>query len=160
MTTNTKFQVRYLPQYATEIFGNQEFSEPLLTKNLSQKVKYQLKKLGSAIQEEYKQAVQQLKELYDKYSEEVLDEIPIESPLESVVEKSRPSKTQIKAEFREQFKKEAQEIEDIEVEIPHTVFTEKDFIDHSTGAVVSGNTYFNIVDKLVYEKLELAEKND
>lgn len=149
MTTSTKFQVRYLPQYVTEIFGNQEFRDPLLTKNLSQKVKYRLKKLGNSLQEEYRQAVEQLKELFEKYSEEVAASDVVADDINT---KPENSKRQIKPEFKEQFQKEAQEIEEMEVEIPHSEFVERDFIDQSTGDIVGGNTYWNIIDMLVFSK--------
>ena len=155
MTTSTKFQVKFLPQYISEIFGNQEFKDPLLTKNLSQKVKYQLKKLGNSLQEEYKQAVEHLKELFEKYSETT----PPENVSDGIAEKSIPTK-KIKPEFTEQFREESKEIEEMEVEIHHTVFVERDFVDQSTGEVVGGNIYWNIIDKLVYEKSEKEKEEE
>lgn len=152
--TKTKFEAKFLNQFIVELFGNQDVRDPLLLKDISQKVKYHLKKLGNAMQAEHKALIAQLQELYDKYSEEV----PVDSTAEDRDPNAPlPSKRRIKEEFKEKFIKETSELEDLEIELEHYSFTEKDFIDHSTGDVVGGTTYFNLIDKLVYEKEEKAK---
>jgi len=135
----TKFKAQYLSQYIQEIFGSPEQQEPLLTKNLSQKTKFHLKRLGNSLQAEYKQLIEQVRELYDKYSEEYEGE-------------DKKPKKRIKEEFKEQFTKEVEELDDVEVPITHDDFIERDFIDKSTGDIVGGKVYFNLLDILIFEK--------
>lgn len=150
--TTTKFKTKFLQQYALEIFGNREFPEPLLNKNLSQKIKFHLKKLGNALQVEQKQALEQVQELFNKYSEEVPEQEAVENTesAEVVNVQQKPQK-RVKDEFREQFLREAQEIEDIDVSIQHEDFTEKDFIDRETGEIVGGEVYYNLLELLILE---------
>jgi len=151
--TTTKFKTKFLQQYALEIFGNREFSEPLLNKNLSQKIKFHLKKLGNALQVEQKQALEQVQELFNKYSEEVPEQEAVENTesAEVVSKVQQAPQKRVKDEFREQFLREAQEIEDIDVSIQHEDFTEKDFIDRETGEIVGGEVYYNLLELLILE---------
>ncbi len=153
----TKFKVKFLPQYLHEIFGNPEFQNPLLTQNLSQKTKFALKKLGNSLQEEYKQVLDQLRELYKGYSEEVPDESTEVTSSEEETVKQAPKKepaTRVKEEFKEQFLKESLEIENMDVEIDHPELTERDFFDRSTGEVIGSTNYYNVIDILLYERDE------
>lgn len=154
--TTSKFQVKFINQYIVELFGNQDVREPILVKDISQKVKYHLKKLGNTLQEEYKTVIAQLQEMFDKYSEEVT-----EAPEENVAGGTRVPgpKKRIKEEFKEQFLKESSELEDMEIEVSHYSFTERDFIDHSTGDVVGGNIYFNLIDLLVFSKEDESQES-
>jgi hypothetical protein len=138
--TTSKFKVKLLETYLIELFGNQKVTEPLLRKNLSQKVKFQLKKLGILMEEEHKLASTQLRELFDKYSKEEKGE------------PNMPPKRVLKDEFKEQFETEAREIEEMDVEISHYDFSERDFIDQSTGEIVAGNIYYNVLDIIFFEK--------
>lgn len=151
----TKFKVKFLQQYLTEIFGNDETSDPLLRCNLSQKTKFNLKKLGVSLQEEHKNATSAVRELFNESSEDV----PLKEG-ETLKEGVLPQK-RIKEEFKEKFQKEIKEIEEMVVSIDHPDFVEKDFIDRSTGEIVAGNTYYNLIDILLRweeEPVEQAEQ--
>lgn len=142
--TVTKFKAQFLQQFLQEIFGSAEQQEPLLTKNLSQKTKFHLKRLGNSLQTEYKQLIEAVKELYDKYSEEYDKD-------------GKPAK-RIKEEHKEDFAREAGELDELEISITHDDFIERDFIDKSTGEVVGGKTYFNLIDLLVFEKEAIPQE--
>lgn len=144
----TEFQIKYIGQYLAEIFGNEQIREPLLNKSISQKTKFQLKRLGLMLQKEYKVVLEQTQELFNKYSEEV--EVPTK-------EGQEPTKRKvIKEEFKETFMKEAGELEDGVVTLTYDKFEDRDFIDKNTGDIVAGNTYYNIIDILLWEVKEEA----
>lgn len=139
--TSTKFKVSIFEQIIIEIFGSQDgkIHDPILLKNISQKTKFHLRKLGEALQKEMKLIREQLKEIYDKYFDEVVGEDG---------KKARKIKEGMS---EEDFVKEANELESIEVEIPHHDFQEDDFIDKVTGDIIAGKIYYNLLDKLIYE---------
>lgn len=146
----TEFQIKYVGQYLAEIFGSEQVKDPLLNKNISQRTKFQLKRLGLMLQKDYKEVLNQTQEIFNKYSEE--KEVPQkegEAPIKRKV---------IKEEFKETFMKEAGELEEGVVTLTHDKFEERDFIDKSTGDIVAGNTYYNVIDILLWEKQEEAIK--
>jgi predicted aconitase len=146
----TKFKVKFLSQYLSEIFGSNDVSDPLLIKNLSQKTKFNLKKLGASLQDEHKLALDQVKELFNEHSEEI--------PLEPGEERTTPKK-RIKESSKEEFPRAVKEIEDMYVEIEHAEFVEKDFLDRSTGEIIAGTTYYNLIDILLrWEPQEQLEE--
>ncbi len=153
--TTTKFKINLIPQMTVEIFGSDQLPDPLLLKSIPQKTKYELKKLGNALNEELKTALTEMKELRDKFSEDFdekdKDGLPVLDKDGKPVQKKR-----IKKEHEEEFLKAARDIEDMEVEIQHYDFTERDFIDSSTGGVVSSKSYYNLLDRVIYEKQESA----
>lgn len=138
--TITKFKAALLENLLIELFGSKEekFHDPLLLKNISQKTKFHLRKLGEAIQKEEKAVKEQLREIYTKFYEDV--------DVEGV--KTRKLKEGM---VQEDFIKEATEIEQLEVEIQHHDFQEDDFIDKTTNSVVGGKIYYNLLDRLIYE---------
>lgn len=144
----TEFQIKYIGQYLAEIFGSEQIREPLLNKSISQKTKFQLKRLGLMLQKEYKVVLDQTQELFNKYSEEV--DVPAK-------EGQEPTKRKvIKEEFKETFMNEARELEDGVVTLTYDKFEDRDFIDKTTGDIVAGNTYYNIIDILLWEVKEEA----
>lgn len=148
----TKFKAKFLNVYLVEIFGSEDMTEPLLQKNLSQKTKFQLKKLGASLQKEYKSVLTEIQELFNTHSEEVQEEeLVLEEVGEEVPVRTLPStpKKRVKEENKEQFLKEALELEEMLVDIEHSEFTEKDFIDRNTGDIVGGSQYYNIIDILL-----------
>lgn len=159
----TKFQARYLESYIVEIFGRQDVKDPLLLKNLSQRTKFKLKKLGNSLQEEYKAVREHLQQLFEKYAieEEIgQPELPFE-PTEALQEASKKQKStqkRIPEDKKEEFLKEAAELEDMLVEIEHQPFEEKDFIDKDTNEIVAGQIYYNLVDILAQWEDPLEEK--
>lgn len=137
--TTTQFPVALINSYIVEILGNAQYKNPLLLKNLSQKTKYNLKKLGDILREEQKNVYAQVMDLRTKYSEK------IKTP-------EGKDELEIKEEFKEQFLKEATELENMKIPIIHYPFVEADFIDKSTGDVVGAEgIYYNIIDILIYE---------
>lgn len=145
----TKFSAKYLESYIVEIFGRQDVKDPLLLKNLSQKTKFKLKKLGNALQSEYKDIRAHLQELFEKYATE--EEMPVEQlelPLEGQEKKASSGKAQkrIPEDKKEAFLKEAGELENMLIEIEHAPFEEKDFIDKETGDIVAGGIYYNCIE--------------
>lgn len=140
--TTTQFPVALMNSYIIEIMGGGQYKNPLLLENLSQKTKFNLRKLGDALKVEHKLAYKQLMDLREKYSDSAKND---KGEIELTV----------KEEFKEQFVKEASEIEEMKIPILHYPFEEKDFIDKSTGEVVgTSGTYYNIIDILIYEKSE------
>jgi hypothetical protein len=150
----SKFKAQFLNVYISEIFGNKEMQEPLLLKNISQKTKFGLKKLGTALQVEYKAIMEKLQEMFNEYSEEVVSPLKEDAAPDAVPE----TRKVVKEEFREQFLKETKELEDLDIEVSHQDFEEKDFIDKSTGDIVASNNYYNLLDILVFEKEEVTKK--
>lgn len=143
----TKFKARFLPLYHLEIFGNAENLENLLSKNLSQKTKYNLKKLGVKLQNEYKSVTEQAREIFNKYAEDVPNE-----KLEELEDKSLVANgKQVPLNKQVDFQKEIQDLEEMDIEIEHPTFTESDFIDRSTGEIVAGKMYYNLIDLLLWE---------
>lgn len=158
----TKFQAKFLESYIVEIFGRQDVKDPLLLKNLSQRTKFNLKKLGNALQEEYKAVRGHLQELFDKYAveEEVPAEqleLPLEGPIETPKKAVKPVAKKIPDDKREEFLKEASELEEMLVEVEHAEFKESDFIDKETGDIVAGSIYYNVIDLLLWDREDSAE---
>lgn len=138
--TTTNFKAKFLEQYLIELLGSKDGTvHPLLTKPLNQKTKYNLKKLSEELRKEMTNVKDQVKEIYDKYSEEYIDE-------------AGTKMRRIKKEHEEEAAKEFVELEDMDVPIVHYPFVEKDFIDKETGEVVADETYYNIIDELVFNK--------
>lgn len=148
--TTTKFQTKLLTQYVAEIFGNDNIKDPLLVKPISQKTKFQLKKLGNDLHAEYIAAMKQVNEIRNQLSEEYEEPLPPESKPDAVPTKG----TRIKEDKKAEFLKLVGEIEEMEVEVSHADFTERDFFDQTTGDMVASRTYYNIIDVLIYEKQE------
>jgi len=135
-----KLKTKYLDNYLVEIFGSDRVQDPLLLKNISQKTKFHLKKLGNAIQTEYRQVIDQIKELYDEYHEEYIPE-----------GETTPKK-KIKEGMEEEFRKKLNELDEIDIEVQTVEFTEKDFTDVVTKDVVAGSIYYNILDILLWDE--------
>lgn len=135
-----KLKTKYLENYLVEIFGSDRVQDPLLLKNISQKTKFNLKKLGNSIQIEYRQVVDHIKELFDEYHEEYIPE-----------GESTPKK-RIKEGLSEEFNTKLKELDEVVVEIQTVEFTEKDFTDVVTKEIVAGSVYYNILDVLLWEE--------
>lgn len=135
-----KLKTRYLDNYLVEIFGSDRVQDPLLLKNISQKTKFNLKKLGNSIQTEYRQVVDHIKELYDGYSEEYIPE-----------GETTPKK-RIKEGMTDEYNTKLKELDDVVIEIQTVEFTEKDFTDVITKEIVAGSIYYNILDVLLWEE--------
>lgn len=144
--TTTNFKSRFLEQYLIELLGNKDNTvHPLLTKNLSQKTKYNLKKLADEVRKSYNDIKEQVRTIFDKYAEEYEDE-------------AGKKMKRIKKENEETAAKEFNELEEMDVSILHYPFEEKDFIDKSTGEVVADETYYNIIDILIYDKVDAVQQ--
>lgn len=139
----TKLPVKFLDQYLVELFGNEKVSHPILLTSISQKTKYQLRKLGINIQEELKTLRAEAQAIQDKYSEEQPAPNSEAAPVKKIPE-----------DKQEAYNQEMAELEAMEIPFDHYDFTEKDFIDRETGDIVASNTYFNLLDKLIFEKQE------
>lgn len=138
--TTTQFPALLLNSYIVEIMGSEKHKNPLLLRNLSQKTKFNLRKLAEALKVEQKAINTQVMDLRTKYSDKTKDEKGQE---QLVV---REAETEL-------FIKEVQEIEDMKISVAHYPFEEKDFIDKSTGEVVGAEgLYFNIIDILIFDK--------
>jgi len=136
--TTTTFLAGALNVYLGEIFGSNENKHPLLFMNLSQKTKYNLRKLGESLKKEQKTVIDQLIEIRKNYIETVVED-------DKKVEKVIVGK-------EDEFMKVTKELEVVEIQIEHPDFQEKDFIDKTTGEIVGSELYYNIIDKLIYEK--------
>lgn len=134
----TKFPASMLRSYTIEIFGSQEHKQPLILKNLSQKTKFHLRRLGEEFHKKEKEVIDQVVALRGEYFDDVEDD-------------GKKSK-RIKEGKEDEFKQKLGEIDGIEIPILHYEFSEADFIDRDTKEVVgSENIYFNIIDKLIYD---------
>lgn len=126
-----KVQNQLLSQYLIEIFGNKDVKENLLAKSIPQKTKFNLKLLGNILVEKEKEFFTKLTALRETYA-------PNGEPEEST---------------KEEFEKLGRTLFEEEIEVKCYNFTEDDFIDSKTNKVVgSEGIYFNLIDKLVYEK--------
>lgn len=142
----TKFPALMLNSYVIEIFGSGEHKNPLIMKNLSQKTKFHLKKLGEQFHKEDKALKDQVMDIRKELSDEV--------------EEDGKKFYQLKEENKDEFKKRISELEAIVIPLLHYEFTEADFIDKKTGDVVGGeDIYYNIIDILIYsiEEPELVK---
>ncbi len=139
----TKFKAALLSNLLVELFGSsdEKFHDPLLLKNLSQKTKFHLRKLGESIQKEDKAIKDSLRELYDKYYD-----VPVNK------EGEKPQRELKEGMKVEDFIKEATELEQMDIEISHYDFQEDDFIDKSTNDIVGGKIYYNIIDLTIFAK--------
>lgn len=140
-----KVKAKELQIYLSEIFGSDKV-EPLLLKNISQKTKFHLKKLGNQLIEEQKAVQEQVKSLVAEfYTEEI-----------EVTQEDGTTKTDkiVPSDRKEEFEAKVMEINELELPLTVYNFTETDFIDHSTKEVVACNNYINLIDLLVYSDKE------
>lgn len=143
----TKFPAALLNSYVIEIFGSGEHKNPLIMKNLSQKTKYNLKKLGEQFHKEDTQLKNQVMEIRKELSDEV--------------EENGVKMYQLKEGNMEEFKKKIAELELMTIPLLHYDFKEEDFIDKATGDVVGGeNIYYNIIDILIYAIDEVPQPEE
>ena len=128
---NLKVKNNMSTQYLIEIFGNQEFKDNLLWKSIPQKTKYFLRVLGDKLLEQEKEFSKKMLSLRETFFEDGV----------------------VKEESKEEFETLGMEIMNEEKEYEVFDFEESDFVDSKTNKVVGGeNIYYNLIDKLIYEK--------
>ncbi len=144
-----KVKVKDIQTFLQEIFGTKDM-EPLLLKNISQKTKFHLKKLGNVLIEEQKAIQEQVKTIASEYyTEEV--EMKDENGGTFKNEDGTPKVNKVvPADKKEAFEKAVIEINELEVPIQTFSFSEEDFIDNETKKVVATTNYCNIIDVLIY----------
>jgi hypothetical protein len=137
--------------YISEIFGGQN-TEALLLKNLSQKTKFHLKKLGNTLVETQKDLAAQAKELVDQYITEDVQVKDKEGVLVFNEDGSPKMDKVVPEDKKEEWEKKITELNNMIVPIQCFSYVEDDFVDVETKKVVSSKTYYNLLDLILYSE--------